>query len=92
MVALKTRKIILLQVFLTRIIVIFVDKIGTLEKIVQLAKPFVTNVKRKVILQKFVSQKRVQTQLLCIRQTIILVNHHFLLLLQLEYLLVYHTL
>ena len=64
MVALKTRKIILLQLFLARIIVIFVGKIGTLKKTIQLTKPFVTNVKRKVILQKFVSEKRVQTQLL----------------------------
>ena len=91
LVALKTRKILLLQLILVEILVIFVEIIGTLEKTVQLAKAFVTNVKRKVILQKFVSQKGVQSQLLCIKQTIMLVNHHFLLLLQLEYLVVYHT-
>ena len=49
LVALKTRKILSSQLILVEILVVFVETIGTPEKPTQLAKPFVTNVKKKVI-------------------------------------------
>ena len=87
----EDKKDLLLQLLLVEIF-IFVKIIGILETTVHLVKPIVTNVKRKIILQKFFSQKGVQSHLLCIKQTIMLFNDHFFLVLQLEYLVVYKTL
>lgn len=51
LVALKTTVILLLLLILVKILVTLVATTGILEKTVQFAKPFVTNLKRKVILQ-----------------------------------------
>lgn len=51
LVALKTTVILLLLLILVKILVTLVGRTGILEKTVQFAKPFVTNLKRKVILQ-----------------------------------------